>query len=56
MTIDARIRELGNRHKSLEEIIRQELTHPSTDPLKVRDLKRRKLRIKEEIEGLSAQL
>ena len=34
MAIDARIRELGNRHKSLEETIRQELTHPSADPLK----------------------
>ena len=56
MAIDARIRELGNRHKSLEQTIREEMTHPSADPLKVRDLKRRKLRIKEEIEGLSAQL
>ena len=56
MAIDARIRELGNRHKSLEKTIREEMAHPSADPLKVRDLKRRKLRIKEEIEGLSAQL
>ena len=55
MAIDARIRELGNRHRSLDAKIQEEMTHPSTDPLKLRDLKRRKLRIKEEIQGLSAQ-
>ena len=55
MAIDARIRELGNRHRSLDHLIQQELTHPSTDPLRVRELKRRKLRIKEEISELSAQ-
>jgi len=55
MAIDARIRELGNRHRSLDHLIQQEVTHPSTDPLKLRELKRRKLRIKEEISELSAQ-
>lgn len=55
MAIDARIRELGNRHRSLDELIQREMARPSTDPLKVRELKRRKLRLKEEIEGLSAQ-
>ena len=56
MAIDARIRELGNRHKSLEETIRQETNRPAADTEKLRELKRRKLRLKEEIEGLSAQL
>ena len=55
MAIDARIRELGNRHRSLDDRIQQEMAHPSTDPLKLRDLKRRKLRIKEEIQVLEAQ-
>ena len=55
MAIDARIRELGNRHRSLDAKIHEEMTHPSTDSLKVRELKRRKLRIKEEIRELSAQ-
>jgi hypothetical protein len=56
MAIDARIRELGNRHKSLDETIRQEMNRPAADTEKLRELKRRKLRLKEEIEGLSAQL
>jgi len=53
MAIDARIRELGNRHRSLDEAIQKEATRPSVDSLKVRDLKRRKLRLKEEIQALS---
>jgi len=56
MAIDARIRELGNRHANLKETIRQETSRPGADPEKLRELKRRKLRLKEEIEGLSAQL
>lgn len=52
MTIEARIRELGNRHRQLDEVIQQEMGRPSTDPLQVRELKRRKLRLKEEITSL----
>ena len=55
MTIDARIRELGNRHRLLDETIRQELGHPSADPLQVRELKQRKLRLKEQITSLEAR-
>ena len=55
MTIEARIRELGNRHRQLDETIRQEVVRPSVDPLQVRELKRRKLRLKEEITSLEAQ-
>ena len=55
MTIDARIRELGNRHRQLDEAIRQELGRPSADSLQVRELKQRKLRLKEEISSLEAR-
>ncbi len=55
MTIEARIRELGNRHRSLEEAIREQISHPSVDSLQVRELKLRKLRIKEEIGALEAR-
>ncbi len=55
MTIQARIRELGNRHRQLDEVIQQEMGRPSTDPLQVRELKRRKLRIKEEITSLESR-
>ena len=55
MTIEARIRELGNRHRQLDEAIQQLAPRPSVDPLQVRELKQRKLRIKEEITSLEAR-
>ena len=56
MAIDARIRELGNRHRNLDETIQQEMNHPSADSLRVRELKQQKLRLKEEIRTLEARL
>lgn len=55
MTIEARIRELGNRHRSLDETIQREMSRPSVDSLQVRELKQRKLRLKEEISTLEAR-
>lgn len=55
MTIEARIRELGNRHRSLDETIQRETRSPATDPLHVRELKQQKLRLKEEITSLEAR-
>ena len=55
MTIEARIRELGNRHRTLDETIQKELTRPSVDTLQVRELKQKKLRLKEEISSLEAR-
>ena len=54
MTIEARIRELGNRHRNLDETIRREMIHPATDSLRVRELKLQKLRLKEQITSLEA--
>lgn len=56
MTIDARIRELGSRHRQLEETIRHETGRPSADSLHLRELKQKKLRLKEEISSLEARL
>ena len=52
MAIDARIRELGSRHQSLDRMIDDELKSPSSDTLRLRTLKRQKLRLKEEMETL----
>ncbi|TRO97067.1 DUF465 domain-containing protein [Glycocaulis profundi] len=52
MPTEARIRELDSRHTHLETRIEQELKHPSADTLQLADLKRQKLRIKEQIEAL----
>mgnify|MGYP003632813005 FL=1 len=55
MTIEARIRELGNRHRSLDETIQRERIHPSVDSLQIRELKTRKLKLKEQITSLEAR-
>ena len=52
MAIDARIRELSARHKLLEETIRVEMLRPASDTLKLKELKRRKLKLKEEMERM----
>lgn len=52
MALDARIRELGSRHQSLEQAIQDEMRRPHADDLKLKELKRQKLRLKEEIESL----
>ncbi len=56
MAIDARMRELGNRHRSLEAAIEDEMSRPAVDSLRLWELKRRKLRLKEELEGLRSSL
>ena len=52
MAIDARIRELGARHKTLERAIEDEMSRPAADSDRLRELKRQKLRLKEEMESL----
>ena len=55
MAIQARIRELDARHQSLERLIEEERNHPSADELRVGELKRQKLKLKEEVEALRAR-
>lgn len=52
MALDARIRELGSRHQSLEQAIQDEMRRPYADDIKLKELKRQKLRLKEMIESL----
>ena len=56
MARDARIRELGSRHQSLEQAIQDEMRRPYADDLRLKELKRQKLRLKEEIETLRGQM
>jgi hypothetical protein len=44
--------ELEQRHRVLEDQINEMLAHPGTDDLKVAELKRRKLQLKDEIARL----
>jgi hypothetical protein len=52
MAIEARIRELGVRHQTLERAIEDELSRPACDTIRLKDLKRQKLRLKEQIESM----
>jgi hypothetical protein len=56
MAIEARIRELGVRHQSLERAIQDELARPAADADRVKTLKRQKLRLKEEMENLRSRV
>lgn len=52
MAVEAHIAELSVKHQKLEERIREELQHPSSDDLTITELKREKLRLKDEMERL----
>jgi hypothetical protein len=52
MSLEARIRELSERHKRLDAAIAAELKHPAGDDVRIHELKRKKLRIKDEIATL----
>jgi hypothetical protein len=52
MTMQTHLAELERRHRALEDEIAEALTHPSSDGLKIAELKRRKLQVKDEIERL----
>jgi hypothetical protein len=52
MSIQAHLAELEKRHQALEHEINDALAHPSIDGLKIAELKRRKLLVKDEIARL----
>jgi hypothetical protein len=56
MAVEARIRNLGTRHQTLDEAIRDETNRPACDDVRLRELKRRKLKLKEEMEALKARI
>jgi hypothetical protein len=52
MSMQAHLAELERKHQALEDEIAEAMNHPSTDDLKIAELKRRKLLVKDEIERL----
>ena len=52
MTIQAHLEQLERKHEALEEKLAEVLVHNSTDDLKISELKRQKLQLKDEIESL----
>ncbi|TAL81072.1 MAG: DUF465 domain-containing protein [Beijerinckiaceae bacterium] len=53
MPMQSHLIELQRRHDALDHEIARESTHPSIDEVKLAELKRRKLQIKDEIAKLS---
>ena len=52
MTIQSHLTELEKRHRKLEDEIAEAMAHPSIDGLKIAELKRLKLQVKDEIARL----
>ena len=52
MSMQSHLSELERRHRALEDEIAEALAHPSTDDLKIAELKRKKLQVKDEIARL----
>ncbi len=52
MSLQTHLTELERKHEALQREIRDANTHPSTDDLRVLELKRRKLLLKDEISRL----
>lgn len=52
MTTQTHLAELERRHRALEDEIAEAMSHPARDGLKIAELKRRKLLVKDEIERL----
>jgi hypothetical protein len=52
MPIESHLVELERKHRSLEAELHDALTHPSVDDLKIAELKRKKLILKDQINRL----
>ncbi|MCK0208091.1 DUF465 domain-containing protein [Starkeya koreensis] len=52
MTMQAHVAELERRHQALERQLREEVARPSADDVRIADIKRRKLLLKDEITRL----
>ncbi len=55
MSLFAHIEELTEKHQALHRQIELEMSRPLVDSLKVSEMKRRKLRLKEKIEKLKSE-
>lgn len=56
MTVQAHLESLEKKHVALEEELHVALTSPSMNDITIADIKRRKLRVKDEIQRLRAPI
>ena len=54
MSLDGHLQELRRKHQTLEDEVEKALRTPSFDDLELAELKRKKLRLKEQISRLTA--
>jgi hypothetical protein len=55
MAVDAHIEELSGKHRALDRLIQEESAKPSSDDIKVAELKRQKLLLKDRMMRLRSQ-
>jgi len=53
MALSSHVQELRKKHQTLNNEVKEAHRSPSTDALRIAELKKQKLRLKEEIERLS---
>lgn len=56
MAIQSHLAELEQRHRALEDEIAEAQMHPSVDDLTIAELKRRKLKVKDELTRLKQEV
>lgn len=56
MSLQAHLDELASKHRALDEAIEKEMAHPSVSDEEIAEMKREKLRLKDEIVRLESQL
>jgi hypothetical protein len=56
MTVQAHLSELASKHRALEAELAEALAHPASTDAEIAELKRKKLRIKDEMTRLESQL
>ncbi|MFZ5674566.1 MAG: YdcH family protein [Pseudomonadota bacterium] len=56
MSVQAHLGELAAKHKALEAELEDVMSHPASTDAEIAELKRRKLRIKDEISKLADQI
>ena len=54
MSLDSHVEELRKKHRNLEATIEEQERHPGIDHLDILELKRKKLKLKDEIRRLAS--
>jgi hypothetical protein len=55
MAVDAHIEELSGKHRALDRLIQEESAKPSSDDIRIAELKRQKLLLKDRMMRLRTQ-